>query len=94
MIRERAKDAGATEGVRRAAGGNRGTGGHAQSLWQARRKMGEVLELPRGEDEERLGREHAVTAATLSDWRDAVVASGEDGPRICEDHRADEQGGA
>jgi hypothetical protein len=35
------------------------------------------MELLRGEDLEGLSRRYAVTAATLSDWRDAFLAGGE-----------------
>jgi hypothetical protein len=54
--------------------------------------MAVVLELLRGEDLENLSRKYAVTAATLSDWRDAFLASGEAGLKIREDDLVDEQG--
>jgi transposase len=41
------------------------------------RKMAAVLRLLRGEDLETLSRGLGVTAATLSDWRDAFLAAGE-----------------
>jgi hypothetical protein len=54
--------------------------------------MAVVVELPGGEDPESLSRKYAVTAATLSAWRGAFLASGEAGQEIREDDLADEQG--
>jgi hypothetical protein len=86
-------DSGAAEGARRATGeaadsvGRRGKG-----RWSAKRKMAVVLELLRGEDLETLSRKNAVTAATLSSWRDSFLASGEAGLKIRQDDLVDEQG--
>jgi transposase len=44
------------------------------------RKTAAVLRLPRGEDVETVSRSLGVTAATLSGWRDAVLAAGEAAP--------------
>jgi len=41
------------------------------------RKRDAVLRLVRGEDLETVSRELGVTAATLSDWRDAFLSGGE-----------------
>ena len=41
------------------------------------RKLAAVLRLLRGEDLELVSRALGVTAATLSDWRDAFLAAGE-----------------
>src|SRR3954449_13175711 len=41
------------------------------------RKSASVLRLLRGEDLETVSRSLGVTAATLSDWRDAFLAAGE-----------------
>ena len=41
------------------------------------RKTAAVLRLLRGEDLETVSRSLGVTAATLSDWRDAFLAAGE-----------------
>jgi transposase len=41
------------------------------------RKAGAVLRLLRGEDLETVSRRLGVTAATLSEWRDAFLAAGE-----------------
>ena len=43
----------------------------------AGRKREAVLRLLRGEDLEPVSREHGVTAAELSGWRDAFLAAGE-----------------
>ena len=51
----------------------------APRRFRARRKAEAVLRLLRGEDLELLSRELGVTAATLSQWRDAFLASGEAG---------------
>ena len=63
-----------------------------QGRWSAKRKAAVVLELLRGEDLESLSRKYAVTAATLSSWRDAFLASGEAGLKIREDDLVDERG--
>lgn len=83
---------GASEGARRATAEAPGTGRRGKGRWSAKRKMAVVLELLRGEDLESLSRKYAVTAATLSDWRDAFLASGEAGLKIREDDLVDEQG--
>ena len=58
------------------AGGDGPTPGHRRRM-SARRKQQAVLRLLRGEDLELLSRELGVTAAELSDWRDAFLAAGE-----------------
>src|ERR1044071_7607523 len=71
-------DSGAAEGARRAteqvpessAGGGR---------WSAKRKVSVVLELLRGADLEATSRKYRVTIATLTEWRDHFLASGETG---------------
>ena len=83
---------GAAEGARRATGEAPGTGRHGKGRWSAKRKMAVVLELLRGEDLESLSRKYAVTAATLSSWRDAFLASGEAGLKIRDEALVDEQG--
>ena len=83
---------GAAEGARRATGEAPGTGRRGKGRWSAKRKMSVVLELLRGEDLESVSRKNAVTAATLSDWREAFLASGEGGLKIREDDLVDEQG--
>ena len=83
---------GASEGARRATGEAPETGRRGKGRWSARRKMAVVLELLRGEDLESLSRKYAVTAATLSAWRDAFLASGEAGLKIRDENLVDEQG--
>lgn len=83
---------GAAEGARRATGEAPGTGRHGKGRWSAKRKMAVVLELLRGDDMETLSRKYAVTAATLSAWRDAFLASGEAGLKIREEDLVDENG--
>ena len=83
---------GAAEGARRATGEAPGTGRHGKGRWSAKRNMAVVLELLRGEDLESVSRKYAVTAATLSAWRDAFLASGEPGLKIRQEDLADENG--
>jgi transposase len=45
--------------------------------FSSRRKMEAVLRLLRGEDLDSISRELQVTAATLSEWREAFVAGGQ-----------------
>jgi hypothetical protein len=83
---------GAAEGARRATGEAPGTGRRGKGRWSAKRKVAVVLELLRGEDLEGVSRKYAVTAATLSAWRDAFLASGEAGLKIREEDLVDENG--
>jgi transposase-like protein len=80
MSNPKKHDSGASEGARRAtedapessaaAGGGR---------WSSKRKVSVILELLRGADLESTSRKYRVTAATLSEWRDRFLASGETG---------------
>ena len=47
--------------------------------WSARRKVTVVLELKRGAVLEATSRKYAVTAPTLTSWRDAFLQGGEAG---------------
>jgi Transposase len=60
----------------RHAGGDGPAPGHRRRM-SAGRKREAVLRLLRGEDLEPVSREHGVTAAELSGWRDAFLAAGE-----------------
>jgi transposase len=60
-----------TETIKEAAGLGRG------GRMSRQRKREAVLRLLRGEDLETVSRSLGVTAATLSDWRDAFLAAGE-----------------
>lgn len=53
--------------------------------WSARRKMSVVLQVLRGADLDATSRKHGVRAATLSKWREALLAAGEDGLKIREE---------
>src|SRR5262249_61262697 len=48
-----------------------------RARFSSRRKTAAVLRLLRGEDLELISRELAVTAATLSGWRDDFLAGGQ-----------------
>jgi hypothetical protein len=60
-----------TETMKEAAGPGRG------GRMSRQRKREAVLRLLRGEDLETISRSLGVTAATLSDWREAFLAAGE-----------------
>lgn len=92
MSNSRNVDSGAAEGARRATGEAPESGRRGKGRWSAKRKVAVVLELLRGEDLESLSRKYAITAATLSSWRDAFLASGEAGLKIRQEDLADEQG--
>ena len=92
MSNSRNVDSGAAEGARRATGEALESGRGGKGRWSAKRKMGVVLELLRGADLETLSRKYAVTAATLSSWRDSFLASGEAGLKIRQQDLVDEQG--
>ena len=73
-------DSGTAEGARRAteqapesspaSGGGR---------WSSKRKLSVILDLLRGADLESTSRKHRVTIATLTEWRDRFLATGEAG---------------
>ena len=70
----------------RASGGERGR-------WSSRRKMEVVLRALRGEDLDALSRELTVTAGTLAQWREQLLASGQAGLKSRpSDQRDDELG--
>jgi len=92
MSNTKQADSGPAQGARRAteAGPESGRGGKGR--WSAKRKMSVVLELLRGADLESTSRKHGVTAATLSEWREAFLAAGEEGLKIRQEDLVDEQG--
>lgn len=92
MSNSRKADSGAAEGARRATGEAPESGRRGKGRWSAKRKVAVVLELLRGEDLESLSRQYAITAATLSSWRDAFLASGEAGLKIRQEELSDELG--
>jgi len=75
--KEREPASGAPEGARRATGGAPEERPDGRGRWSAKRKTTAVLRLLRGEDIDTLSRELAVTAATLSNWRDRFLTGGE-----------------
>src|SRR3954468_17606597 len=72
-------DSGAAQGARRATEQAPESSAAAGGRWSARRKMSVILELLRGADLEATSRKYRVTVATLSQWRDSFLASGEGG---------------
>lgn len=64
----------------------------ARAARSAKRKMSVILELLRGADLESTSRKYGVTAATLSEWRDAFLAAGAEGLKIRQEDLFDEQG--
>lgn len=92
MSNTKQADSGPAQGARRAteAGPESGRGGKGR--WSAKRKMSVVLELLRGADLESTSRKYGVTAATLSEWREAFLAAGEEGFKIRQEDLVDEQG--
>jgi transposase len=82
----------ALEGARRATGEVSETKPRGpRGRWSAKRKVSVVLELLRGEDLETVSRRHGVTAATLSGWREAFLASGEAGLKAHQEDSANEE---
>src|SRR5881397_1167240 len=80
MSNTKKHDAGASEGARRAtedAPASSATAGAGR--WSSRRKVSVILELLRGADLESTSRKYRVTIATLTEWRDRFLASGEAG---------------
>jgi len=66
---------GPASATRRATGAGPETGRGGKGRWSAKRKASVVLELLRGADLESTSRKYGVTAATLSEWRDAFLAA-------------------
>lgn len=51
----------------------------ARGRFSSRKKMDVVLRVLRGDDLDLVSREAGITAATVSEWRDQFVASGQAG---------------
>lgn len=77
MSNAKKHDSGASEGARRATEDAPESSSGGGGRWSAKRKVSVVLELLRGADLESTSRQHRVTAATLSEWRDRFLAGGE-----------------
>lgn len=92
MSTSKKHDSGAADGARRATevapessalpGGGR---------WSSQRKLSVILELLRGVDLETASRQHRVTIATLTQWRDRFLASGEAGLKSRDTDEVDEE---
>ena len=83
---------GPAEGARRATGAGPETGRGGKGRWSAKRKASVVLELLRGADLESASRKYGVTAATLTEWRDAFLAGGAEALKARQEAQLDEQG--
>ena len=70
---------GFSEGGRRPTGEEPGSGPEPPRRWSARRKAEIVVRLLKGESIDSLSRETQLTAAKLSEWRDAFLAGAESG---------------
>src|SRR5512144_2739169 len=68
----------AERGSRSGAPDGRPEGGR-EVRWSARRKQEVVLRLLRGESLDRLARETSQAAGTISAWREAFLAAGQEG---------------
>ena len=68
------------------------TGRGGKGRWSAKRKTSVVLELLRGADLESASRRYGVTAATLTEWRDAFLAAGAEALKVRQEDLVDEQG--
>jgi len=92
MPNEKKHDSGASEGGRRptedASESSASAGG---GRWSAKRKVSVILELLRGADLESTSRKYRVTVATLTEWRDRFLASGEAGLKTRESDVDDEE---
>jgi len=64
----------------------------ARAARSAKRKASVVLELLRGADLESTSRKYGVTAATLTEWRDAFLAAGAEALKVRQEAQLDEQG--
>ena len=77
---------------RRATGAGPETDRGGKGRWSAKRKTSVVLELLRDADLESASRRYGVTAATLSEWRDAFLAGGAEALKVRQEDLVDEQG--
>ena len=85
-------DSGAAEGAPRATEQSPESSAAAGAgRWSSRRKVSVILELLRGSDLESTSRKYRVTVATLTEWRDRFLGSGEAGLRSRETEVEDEE---
>jgi hypothetical protein len=83
---------GPASATRRATGAGPETDRGGKGRWSAKRKASVVLELLRGADLESTSRKYGVTAATLTEWRDAFLAAGAEALKVRQEAQLDEQG--
>jgi transposase len=92
MSNAKKHDSGASEGARRATEDAPESSARAGAgRWSAKRKVSVVLEILRGADLESTSRKYRVTAATLIEWRDRFLTSGEVGLKSRESDVEDEE---
>ena len=92
MSNAKKHESGASEGARRATEDAPESSARAGAgRWSAKRKVSVVLELLRGADLESTSRKYRVTAATLIEWRDRFLTSGEAGLKSRETEVDDEE---
>ncbi|MCX7590984.1 MAG: transposase, partial [Kiritimatiellae bacterium] len=91
MSNTKQADSGPAQGARRATEAGPESGRAGKGRWSARHKMSVILELLRGADLEATSRKHGVPAATLSQWREAFLAAGEEGLEVRQEDLADER---
>ena len=84
-------DSGAAQGARRATEQPPESSPAGAGRWSSKRKVSVMLELLRGADLEATSRKYRVTVATLTDWRDRFLASGEVGLKSREIEVDDEE---
>ena len=82
MSNTKHSDPGSAQGARRETEAGPESGRAGKSRWPARRKRIVVLERLRGAGLESASRRYGVTAAALSEWREAFLAAGEEGLKI------------
>lgn len=82
MSSTKCSDSDPAQGARRATAAESESDRGGKGRWLARRKMSVVLHVLRGADLDSTSRKHWVTAATLSEWREAFLAAGEEGLKI------------
>lgn len=79
-------------GARRARESGSGSGHSGKGRWSEKRMLNMGLGLLRGAAPEFLSRRQGAMAATLSEWREALVAVSKEGIKIRQAALIDEQG--
>ena len=91
MSNPKKQDAGASDGARATEDAPASMATAGGGRWSSKRKVSVILELLRGADLESTSRKHRVTAATLTEWRDRFLTSGEAGLKSREVDVEDEE---